>query len=126
MSIIGIGCDIICLKRIQKIVNKFKKKFSKRILSNNELKELCNTKDKINFIAKRFAAKEAVLKCLGTGLKNNIGFKHFELSHNNFGKPKLVFLKQAKYILTKYNITAVHVSISDEKNCIFVVVILEK
>ncbi|QCI25971.1 holo-ACP synthase [Buchnera aphidicola] len=125
MSIIGIGCDIICFKRIKKIVSIFGNKFAKRILSENELKKLNDINDKINFIAKRFVVKEALSKALGIGLRYKIKMKNFELLHNIFGKPQLVFLKQARNMLIKYNIKSIHVSISDEKKYVFSVVILE-
>ncbi|CAL4042628.1 Holo-[acyl-carrier-protein] synthase [Buchnera aphidicola (Takecallis arundicolens)] len=125
MSIIGIGCDIIYLQRIKKIINIFGMRFAKRILSPKELSKFLNIKNKSSFIAKRFAVKEALFKSLGFGIRNDIKFKNFELIHNKLGKPKLVFLKQAKKILIKKNIKSIHVSISDEKQHIFAVVILE-
>ncbi|WP_343128347.1 holo-ACP synthase [Buchnera aphidicola (Takecallis taiwana)] len=125
MSIIGIGCDIINLNRIKNIINIFGIKFAKRILSPEEFNQYINIKYQEVFIAKRFAVKEALFKALGVGIRYNIQFKNFSLSHNTLGKPKLVFLKQAKKILINRNIKSIHVSISDEKKYIFAIVILE-
>lgn len=125
MSIIGIGCDILDLKRIKKIINIFGMRFAKRILSPRELSKFLNITNQLNFIAKRFAVKEALFKSLGLGIRNGIKFKNFELLHNKLGKPELVFLKQAKKFLIQKNIKSIHVSISDEKKNIFAIVILE-
>ncbi|QCI27172.1 holo-ACP synthase [Buchnera aphidicola] len=126
MSIIGIGCDIIDLNRLNNVFKKFGKKFLKKILSKNELNEFLKTKNKINFIGKRFVIKEAASKSIGTGFQNGINFKSFELSHDKYGKPNIIFLKKAKKIFNKLKIKYVHVSITDEKKYIFAVIIIER
>lgn len=124
MSIIGIGIDIIQISRIKKIINKFGNKFIKRILSKKEWKKFLKNNN-INFVAKRFAVKEAISKSFGTGLRKGINFKNFELYHNSYGKPKIKFLKKAKIFSKKLNIQSIHISITDEKKYICAVAIIE-
>ncbi|XBC37879.1 MAG: holo-ACP synthase [Buchnera aphidicola (Meitanaphis microgallis)] len=126
MSIIGIGIDILSITRIKNVIYKLGKKFSRRILSNNELDEYKNNKNPILFLAKRFSIKEAASKALGTGIKNGIKFNNFELYHDNLGKPYVRFLNQAKKIAEHLNVNLIHVSLSDEKSYITTVVIIEK
>ncbi|QJC30363.1 holo-ACP synthase [Enterobacteriaceae endosymbiont of Neohaemonia nigricornis] len=127
MNIIGIGIDIIEILRIQNIFVRFKNKLANKILTMYELYkyEKCHV-NKINFLAKHFAVKEAAVKAINTGFTKGILFKHIELCHNNAGKPKLVFYNQALYAMKKkcenYNI---HVSLSDEKKYVCALVIIE-
>ncbi|CAL4320479.1 holo-ACP synthase [Buchnera aphidicola] len=125
MSIIGIGIDIIKISRIKKIFNKFHVKFAKKILSKIEWLNFRHHHHKINFLAKIFSIKEAVLKALGTGWNNKINFKNILLIHNKSGKPKIKFInvKHYKYFIT--NIKKIHVSTTDEKEYIVSMVIIE-
>ena len=85
MKILGIGVDIIENKRIIKSIKN--DKFIKRIYSQKELKLSTLTINKISFFSKRFAAKEAFAKALGTGFRNNLNFKDIEVINDKFGKP---------------------------------------
>ncbi|XBC39449.1 MAG: holo-ACP synthase [Buchnera aphidicola (Nurudea shiraii)] len=125
MSIIGIGIDILSIKRIKKIVQKLEKKFSNRILSKYELTEYKKSKNPVLFLAKRFSTKEAASKALGTGIKNGIKFNNFELYHDYLGKPHLKLLKKAKILSKNLNINSIYVSLSDEKLYVTSIVIIE-
>lgn len=125
MNIVGIGIDIVSIPRIKKIFKKFGNKFAKKILSNKEWIEFLKKSNKSNFIAKKFAAKEAAAKALGTGFRNKISFHNFEILHNDDGKPDLIFLQYAKYIASNLCITSVKISITDEKKYACAVVIIE-
>ncbi|WP_343182681.1 holo-ACP synthase [Buchnera aphidicola] len=126
MSIIGIGIDILQKKRIKKIFNKFKKKFVIKILSNYELNQFFQEKEKINFLAKRFSIKESISKAIGTGIRKEIKFKNIELHHNKYGKPIIIFLNETKKIIKILKIKFTHISITDEKKYVCTVVILER
>ncbi|QCI17079.1 holo-ACP synthase [Buchnera aphidicola (Aphis helianthi)] len=126
MSIIGIGTDIIEIERIKKNILYFGNKLAKRILSKQEWKEYMISRNKINFIAKKFAAKEAASKALGTGINYGITFNQLELYNNSLGKPKLRFLDCAFKKYKEMKCTAVHVSITDQKLYAHAIVILEK
>ncbi|WP_343154481.1 holo-ACP synthase [Buchnera aphidicola] len=125
MSIIGIGIDILEIERIKKNILQFGDNLAKKILSPLEWKEYIISKNKINFIAKRFAAKEAASKALGTGINCGIKFNHLELYNNSLGKPNFRFLSYAFQKLGEINCKSIHVSITDEKLYIYALVILE-
>ena len=87
--IIGIGTDIVQIERIEKIFAKYGDYFKKRILSNSEI-EACDSLKSHNrsrFLAKRFAAKEAVSKALGTGIRGKLAFRDIVISNDEVGKP---------------------------------------
>ena len=108
--IYGVGTDIVSINRIAYAVEASDQKFSTRILTDKERNhyiEINNPENKIAFLAKRFAAKEAVSKALGTGIGEALSFKDIEFSNNSKGKPEV---KVEKY--SEYNI---QLSLSDEK-----------
>lgn len=125
MSIIGIGTDLIEISRIRKILLQYNNHFAKRILSIEEWKNYVLIKNKIHFLAKEFVAKEAASKALGTGINYGIQFNQLELYHDDFGKPKLRFFKNALKKSKELKCKSIHVSISDQKLYAHALVILE-
>ena len=117
MKILGIGVDIIKNARIRKLIKS--NKFKSRIYSTKELKLSKKTKNKIAFFSKRFAAKEAFSKALGTGFSSNLNFKDIEIINDKKGMPKyaenkkIIKIVQKKYKIKKFNS---FLSISDEKD----------
>ena len=94
MKILGIGVDIIKNERIRKLIKS--NKFKSRIYSTKELKLSKKTKNKIAFFSKRFAAKEAFSKALGTGFSSNLNFKDIEIINDKKGMPKYAENKKRK------------------------------
>ncbi|QFQ32434.1 holo-ACP synthase [Buchnera aphidicola (Aphis fabae)] len=125
MPIIGIGTDIVEIKRIKRIFFQFGNKLAKKILSIQEWREYIIYKNKIHFLAKKFAAKEAASKALGTGINYGITFKQLELYNNILGKPNFRFLDHAFQKFKEIKCKSIHVSISDEKLYAHAIVILE-
>ena len=117
MKVLGIGVDIIENKRIKSSIKN--SKFMNRVYSTNELKQLSLSRDKISYLSKRFAAKEAFSKALGTGFRNNLNFKDIEIINDKMGKPyysktkKIINLVQKKFKVKNFNC---FLSISDEKD----------
>ena len=99
MNIIGNGVDIIDNSRIKKLIKK--KNFLKRIYSEKELNESKKIKNKINFFAKRFAAKEAFVKSLGLGFRKGINFKDISIKNNFYGKPEIKISNKIKQYIKK-------------------------
>ena len=101
------GIDIVSVKRIAKLYEKYDDRFVKRIFSVSELKELNFTshkkKDFLLKFSNRFAAKEAASKALGTGISNGVRFKDIEIFSNELGKPFIRFKGNAKKIFKKFN-----------------------
>jgi len=106
--ILGIGTDIVSIDRIEKIYNKFPHKFAYRILSTEEeviYRQFQNNEQRIRYLAKRFAAKEAFVKALGVGI-GEVSLRDISVLNDEKGKPYIKFAKT-----TKFNI---ELSISDE------------
>ena len=116
MKILGIGVDIIENKRIKFSIKN--NKFKNRIYSSKELKQSVLSKDKIGYFSKRFAAKEAFVKALGTGFRKNLNFKDIEIINDKLGKPyyaktkKITNIVKKKFKVKNFNC---FLSISDEK-----------
>ena len=118
MKIFGIGTDIVNIKRMEKSLKKYGLKFKNKIFSKNEILYCEKKKYPSSYYAKRFAAKEAFSKALGTGIRKGISLKNIEISNNSKGKPYILlrgdlskFLKK-KIKNKKYDI---HLSLSDDK-----------
>ena len=117
MKILGIGVDIIDNKRIKNSIKSTL--FKNRIYSSKELKNANFIKDKINYFSKRFAAKEAFAKSLGTGFRKNLKFKDIEIINDKMGKPYFEKTKKIKNIVRKnFKVKNFNcfLSISDEKD----------
>ena len=94
MSILGTGIDIVENLRLKKLLFKKKSNFKNKIFTKNEI-TYCEKKSNItNCYSKRFAAKEAFVKALGTGFRKNINFKDIEVVNNHYGKPYLLINKR--------------------------------
>ena len=124
--IYGIGTDIVEVKRIREVLNKYGIALAKKILTSQELLTYKKTEAKENFLAKRFAAKEAFAKALGTGMRSPVNFKSIEIIHDLLGKPKIKTVPELTILMKNHNIKHCHLSISDEKNIAAAFVILEQ
>ena len=116
MKILGIGVDIIENKRIKKAIKN--NRFKEKVYSSKELKQSTLSKDKIGYFSKRFAAKEAFAKALGTGFRNDLNFKDIEIMNDKFGKPYYSDSKKITKIIKKeFKVKNFNsfLSISDEK-----------
>ncbi len=127
MKIFGIGVDIVENNRFKKLIKK--KIFINRIFSQKELNIFRNKKNKILYLSKRFSAKEAFVKSLGTGFRYNLCFKDISILNDKKGKPYFLFNKKIKDILKKkykLNSFKAHLSLSDEKKHSVSYVVLQK
>ena len=127
MEIIGNGVDIIKNSRIKKLIKN--PKFVSRIFSKNEINDSKKIKNKTNFFAKRFAAKEAFVKSIGIGFRKGINFKDISVKKNKLGKPTISYNNNVKEILNKKFKSkrfSVYVSLSDEKEYSIAYVIINK
>ena len=117
MKILGIGVDIIHNKRIKNLIKK--KEFISRSFSKNEIKFSQKISNKTNYFSKRFAAKEAFAKSIGTGFRDNLNLNDIEILNDNNGKPfyskskKIDLIIRRKFKIKNYNL---FLSISDEKD----------
>ena len=117
MKILGIGVDIIENRRIKNSLKNTK--FKIRVYDNKELKQSNLSKNKVNYFSKRFAAKEAFTKALGTGFRENLNFKDIVIINDTMGKPYyLITNKITKIIQKRFKVRNFDcfLSISDEKD----------
>jgi holo-[acyl-carrier protein] synthase len=126
-NIFGIGTDIVEISRIKKLIDN-NKSFKKRVFSTNEIK-YCETRlNKIASYAKRFAAKEAFAKALGTGISKGVSFHEISINNNKNGAPFIELLGNTKTITRnlikgKKNI---YLSLSDEKKYALAMVVISR
>lgn len=112
--IYGIGADIVQVERIERDLRRFGDKFAERILTKKELLEFQDNPSRAHFLARRFAAKEAAVKAMGTGFNNGVGWRDIGIGHDAAGKPLLEFSGKALQFINEKGIAMVHVSLADE------------
>ena len=125
MAVIGLGTDIAEIERVENALSRSGESFAKRILTDSELTKFTGLKQQGRFLAKRFAAKEAASKALGTGIAMGVSFQDFETTNDALGKPVLTFSGKALEIAQKKQVVNIHLSISDERHYAVATVILE-
>ena len=127
MKILGIGVDIVENSRIAKSLRNHY--FVRRIFSDSEILIAKKITNKISYYSKRFAAKEAFAKSIGTGFRNNLTFKDISIINDKLGKPSFIVNEKIKKIIKKQFKTSsfnFFLSISDEKKYSVAYVILQK
>ena len=127
LNIFGVGTDIVKNSRIKKLIKN--KKFINRIFTSSEIKDSKKINQKVLFFSKRFAAKEAFVKSLGTGFVHNINFKDINVSKKRSGKPYLTLSNKLKNILKKklkLKKVKIFLSLSDEREYSVAYVITQK
>jgi holo-[acyl-carrier protein] synthase len=123
--IFGIGTDVVEIDRIRKALERWGERFAERILSPTELKRFRAHRQPANYLAKRFAAKEAFTKALGTGIKAPANWHGVWVVNQPSGKPELQFSEPLIKLLSSYAITRSHLSLADERGVAVATVILE-
>lgn len=123
--IYGIGTDIVEVSRIEDALARFGETFARRILSAPEWRAYEQSQTRARFLAKRFAAKEAFAKALGTGLRGEVAFHNIGVAHDAMGKPVLELAPVLQALLDVRGIRSLHLSISDEKALAVAFVVLE-
>ena len=127
--ILGIGTDLINIKRIRKVLNRFGDRFERRVFSELEIERSRRKSDPSSSYAKRWAAKEACSKALGIGLRMGISWKEMHVVNLKSGKPELIIEGKAKYFLEKMTprgyAPKVNVSLTDDYPWAKAIVIIE-
>lgn len=123
--IFGIGTDIVEVSRIEDSLARFGNSFAERILNEAEWQSYMQSNTPARFLAKRFAAKEAFAKALGTGLRGPATFQNIGVTHDDLGKPVLDIAADLQALLDNKGIRYTHLSISDEKALAAAFVVLE-
>ncbi len=112
----GTGVDIIEISRIKHSIQKYSGKFEERVFTSKEI-DYCRSKaDPSKHFAARFAAKEAVLKSLGTGMAQGITWKDMEILNRESGQPVLNLTGRGRHIFDALNLKDIHISITHDKS----------
>ncbi len=114
--ILGVGTDIVQINRIEETLGRLGQKFAERILTARELDDYLQSSEPHRFLAKRFAAKEALGKALGTGIGQGVSWQHIEVSHSQWGAPILNLSDEAENRMLELAAESAHLSLSDEKD----------
>jgi len=112
--IYGIGTDIVRVSRMQKNIDEYGDKFSRRILTDAELDDYAESVKPAHFLAKRFAAKEAVAKAMGIGFSQGMSLRDIGVGHDEHGKPVVEYFSRAEELVKQMGIGAGYLSIADE------------
>jgi len=123
--IFGVGTDIVEIERIRKALERWGERFAERILCAPELSRFKKHKQPAAYLAKRFAAKEAFTKALGTGIKAPANWHGVWVANLPSGKPVLEFTADLKAVLDRKQISQAHLSLADERGMAVATVILE-
>ena len=124
--IYGIGIDLCSIRRVQNI--KDLNKFANKILTSDEIEYLdtLDQKNSVNYLAKQFAAKEALSKALGTGLTGDVKLNLIEIDRDQSGKPYIKMNDHMKTLLSKIGVNSTFVSLADDSDYAIATVILER
>jgi holo-[acyl-carrier protein] synthase len=121
----GIGTDVVAIERIARTLERFGARFVNRILTPEERTRFERTQAKASHLAKRFAAKEAFSKAIGTGIHSPFRWHSVAVSRDARGKPGLVASTEMAEYLVKRGVTASHVSLTDDAGIAVAFVVLE-
>lgn len=120
----GIGTDILQLERARAALKRTPG-LAKRVLTATELQFYEKTTEPERFFAKRFAAKEAVVKALGSGIGHGVSWQHIEITNNALGKPEIMLSAGAQQHAHRQGIVKVHISYSDEQDYVVAFAVAE-
>ena len=123
--IYGVGTDVVEIARIEQALQRFGERFARRILCGPELKRFRSHRLPASYLAKRFAAKEAFTKALGTGIQAPANWHGVWVRNLPSGKPVLEFSDALKELLSRLGVASSHLSLTDERGVAMATVILE-
>ena len=122
--IFGIGTDILEIARVENVWSKYGEQFARRLLLAEEYELFAATKNPVRFLAMRFAAKEAVVKAMGTGFGNGMWIRDVGTVPNRLGQPQVIFSERGDAVCTRLGIGGGHLSLSDEAGLVVAVAVL--
>jgi holo-[acyl-carrier protein] synthase len=123
--IVGIGTDLIEVNRIEQALARWGERFARKVLVDHELERFSRHRKPAHYLAKRFAAKEAFSKAMGTGIHYPVNWQNVGVANLPSGKPVLRFSPPLAALMTERRILSVHVSLTDERDMAAATVIIE-
>lgn len=124
--IFGIGTDLVKMERVQKVFERHGERFVNHLLMPQELKLFHTNKRPVRFLAMRFAAKEAIVKALGTGFAHGMWIKDCGFAPNAWGKPEVIWSERGRALADQFGVGDGHLTLTDEEGLIVAVAVLMK
>ena len=122
--IFGIGTDVLKVERIEGVFERYGERFVERLLMPAEQAQLARTRRPQRFLAMRFAAKEAIVKAMGTGFANGVWIRDVGVVQNRLGKPEVVYSERGEQVRRSLGIGEGHVTLTDEAGLVVAVAVL--
>lgn len=122
--IFGIGTDILELARVERIYARYGERFAERLLLDEELSLFHKARNKVRFLAMRFAAKEAIAKALGTGFANGIWVRDVGSVPNPLGQPQVVYSARGRDVCARLGVGEGFLTLTDEAGLVVAVAVL--
>ena len=124
--IFGIGTDVVQVERVERTYKRFGEHFVDRLLLDRERALFARTKNPVRFLSMRFAAKEAVVKAMGTGFSNGMWIRDVGTVPNELGRPEVIFSPRGQKMCERLGIGAGYLSLTDEAGLIVAFAVLER
>lgn len=121
----GVGTDLVRIDRIRQVLDRHGERFARRVLTARELERWQRHSAPHRFLAKRFAAKEALTKALGTGIGAAVSFQDLEISNDEFGRPIVITSARLAEWMAQRGWSDCHLSISDEEDLALAFAVVE-
>jgi holo-[acyl-carrier protein] synthase len=122
--IFGVGTDILKIERVGSAYERFGERFVRHLLMPEELRDFRQTRNPVRFLGMRFAAKEAIVKALGTGFSNGMWLRDAGVVQDPRGKPEIIFSTRGAKVCQTFGVGGGHITLSDEAGLIVAVAIL--
>ncbi len=122
--IFGIGIDVLKVDRIERVYQKYGERFVRHLLMPQEHEQLQRTARPVRFLAMRFAAKEAIVKGMGTGFAHGVWIRDVGVVQNSWGKPEVVYSPRGEKVREGLGIGEGHVTLTDEAGLVVAVAVL--
>jgi holo-[acyl-carrier protein] synthase len=122
--IFGIGTDVLELARVERVYQKYGDHFVERLLLPAERAQLARTRRPVRFLAMRFAAKEAIVKAMGTGFSHGMWIRDCGIVQNSWGKPEVVYSERGARMCEQLGVGEGHVTLTDEAGLVVAVAVL--
>ena len=123
--IFGIGVDVLEAARVKRLYDKYGEHFVDRLLLPQERAQLAKTKRTERFLAMRFAAKEAIVKAMGTGFAHGMWIRDVGVVQNAWGRPEVIYSERGEKMRSKLGIGSGYITLTDEAGLIVAVAVLE-